>query len=315
MNREAISHYLAQVAPVPFSPELDFGEEIYTRLSEHLNLGEIHIFIDDAEEPIYRPYRNDYAYREDKRDAFTEPEFRLIKGHDGDICAVAWLLHHSYHGAIPKGGGISGLRARKGNIQIGGQLIFAEVFPESRFTSWTVGEVHIIDDKIIPNGRRDDFEQNAHYSHMAAHLTSIGDHIARICRSNSATRNRIKSFDIGAYKIDEQLKILEQGALGTTDTESIIEDIRGNLFEIEKITESDALQDTDRKELTKRFSSLERCLNKVEKGSPQSKALAHLSKRERAVAQRIIGCIYECSQSQVVAKVLVDRILARLGDH
>lgn len=314
MNQEIISHYLAQVAPVPFSPKFKYGKEIQSWLSMHLDLSEIHIFINDACDPIYRPYRNDYAYREDKKDTFCDPEFKTIEGYNGGVCAVAWVLHHGYHGALNKSGGINGLRARKENIQIGGPSIFSDAYPESRFSSWTVGEVHIVDEKIIPNGRRDDFEQNAHYTHLTSHLSDVGNHIARICRGNSATRNRIKSFDIGAFKIEEQLTILEQGAVGDSDARLIVEDIRSNMFEIQKTSISEALDDIDKKPLIKRFSSLENRINKIEKSPSQSKALNHLSKKESAIAQRIIGCIYECSQNRIVAKALVDRILVRLGE-
>ena len=75
------------------------------------------------------------------------------------MLAVGFLLHHSYLGAIHRNTKLSGLRARVGNIQIGSNLIFLDLFPETRFNAWTVGELHVLSDKLIPNGRRDDFEK------------------------------------------------------------------------------------------------------------------------------------------------------------
>jgi len=316
LNREAITLYLAQVAPVPFSPEFKFAAQVHEHLVQHLgDLGEIHIHIDDAEEPIYRPYRNDYAYGDGKRDDFTDFEPITIEGRDGGVGAVGWLLHHGYYGAIPSGEGINGLRARKGNVQIGDHRIFAEVFPESRFASWTVGEVHVLDPRVVPNGRRDDFEQNVHQDHLISRLGEVGDHIGRMCRSSSVVRNRIKAFDIGALKVDEQLKILEQGAIDGLTAEAIVEDIRSEMFEIKRMTEASVFAETDRAELTERYTQLEERLTRAStRTSGGEDALGAVPESERAAVQRMISLIYECSANRLAAKSLVDRILARLGE-
>ena len=314
LNREAISLYLSQTAPVPFSPGFRFGAAIREHLITHLGgLGEIDIRIDGAAEPLCRPYRDDYAYGEGRRDAFSEPEFRVIQGASGGVCAVVWLLHHGYHGAIPGGEGVNGLRARKGNVQIGDHRIFSDVFPEARFAAWTVGEVHVLDDRVVPNGRRDDFEQNAHSNHLVSRLMEIGDHIARMCRSSSVVRNRIKAFDIGAAKVEEQLTILEQGAVSRGTAGSIVGDIRSQMFEIRKAVEAPVLEKTDRSALSERYVELERRLSDAERTARTPAELAGLPEHDRDVVSRMIELIYECSANRIAAKSLVDRILARLG--
>ena len=313
LNREAISHYLSQVAPVPFSPEFRHGEKIKAQLSEHIELGEIEIYVDGAEQPLYRPYRNDYACNESRRDRFMELEFREIEGRNGGVCAIVWLLHHGYHGAIPGSEGINGLRARKGNIQVGGSRIFSEIFPEPRFASWTVGEVHILDEKVVPNGRRDNFEQNAHHSHLLSRLLEVGEHISRMCRSNSKVRNRIKAFDFAELTIVEHLKILEQGAIGNAAAETITKEIRSKMHEIRKLTESSVLGEADRAALSKRYAVLDDRIATAEKMAEVSDVLTQLPEGEQAIVQRMITLIYECSANRIAAKLLVDRILARLG--
>ncbi len=52
MSPTAISDYLGQVAPVPFSPEFTFGAEISDALRASVGLGELEVRIDDQEEPI-----------------------------------------------------------------------------------------------------------------------------------------------------------------------------------------------------------------------------------------------------------------------
>ena len=207
------------------------------------------------------------------------------------------------------------MRARKGNIQVGNPKIFAEWFPEPRFATWTVGEVHILDDRVVPNGRRDEFEQSAHYTHLTNQLTPIGDRIARLCRTSSIARNRIKAFDIGATKVQEKLDILEQGAIARSAAKAMIEDVRSEMYEIKRVKDADTVRKSERPKLDERYSKLERRFQKVERTEASApKSIQRLPKREQLTIQRMIALIYECSANRVAAKSLVDRILARLGE-
>jgi molecular chaperone HtpG len=316
LNPEAIAAYLGQTVCVPFSPEFKFGKKITDFIKQHLKLGEIRIHIDGNEEPVYRPYRDAYRYDDDKFDAFTEPEFRTIEDLDGNVGAVMWLLHHGYHGAIPASEGVGGLRARKGNIQVGDPRIFADAFPEPRFASWTVGEVHVIDSRVLPNGRRDEFEQTANYGHLTTQLTAVGDAVARRCRQSSVARNRLKSFEIGATKIQEQFSILEQGAVAKSAANAIIQGIRSEMHEIKRIAEDGKLREDDRAALDSRYGALEKRLHKVEVSNEDAlAAIPNMSGKEQRTVKKMIALIYECSVNRVAAKVLVDRILARLGSE
>ena len=101
--------------------------------------------------------------------------------------AVGWLAHSSYLGAIPKDLGLRGFRAREGNIQIGDEGVFDSLFPEERFNRWCVGEVHIVDPRIMPNGRRDYFEPGPHTRNLENHLEAIIRGIVNRCRKASVT--------------------------------------------------------------------------------------------------------------------------------
>lgn len=316
LNSEAISSYLSQNACVPFSPEFQFGKQIRSFLKKHLQLSELNIFINGCDDPLYRPYRDTYTYGDGKRDEFIEAEFQIVGGSNDKPAAVVWLLRHGYHGSIPSSEGIAGLRARKGNIQVGSPRIFADSFPEPRFATWTVGEVHIIDDRVLPNGRRDEFEQNAAYSHLTNQITPIGNEIAKLCRTSSIVRNRIKAFDIGVTKIKEQLEILEQGAMDETAAVVLVEDIRSELYEIKRVTTANTLGGGERAFLEEKCAQLEERLETAQKKDGEaSDVMQQIPAQDRATMQKMITLIYECSANRVAAKALVDRILARLGTH
>jgi hypothetical protein len=107
---------------------------------------------------------------------------------NGDQDAVGWILHHEYLGAIGEHLGIKGLRLRVGNIQIGDANTLQGIFPEPRFNSWAIAEIHVLNPRLVPNGRRDDFEQNTHYTNLITHIVPKAKAIAKACRASSADR-------------------------------------------------------------------------------------------------------------------------------
>ena len=189
LNETVVEQYLAEVAPAPFAETFAFGAEITARLGEHGVGNSYNIFVSGRSERICRPFKNAFEARQGVEDTFDGLEFFQLPGIDGEIVAVGWLLHHSYGGALPDRTGIKGLRMRAGNVQIGDNRIFDAVFPEPRFNAWTVGEVHLLSDKLVPNGRRDDLEQNIHHQNLLSHLTPLGRRLAKLCRESSARRN------------------------------------------------------------------------------------------------------------------------------
>jgi molecular chaperone HtpG len=127
---------------------------------------------------------------------------------DGDVGAVGWILDHSYLGAISRASLIGGLRLRVGNIQVGSRELLSRIFPEGRFNGWSVGEIHVIDTRVTPNGRRDDFEQNVHFQHLEGQLGPIARELTANCRQRSIARNRHKAVGAMIATGREILRVL-----------------------------------------------------------------------------------------------------------
>ena len=144
MSPAAVAEYLSQVAPVPFAPEFKFGAEITAALRSVVDLGELDIRIEGLGAPVYRPHRDRFV-DEKHAIAFEGVEVITIPGIDGDVAAIAWILHHEYEGAVPTGALIKGLRLRSGNVQVGDHALLEDLYPEPRFNVWSVGEVHVVD--------------------------------------------------------------------------------------------------------------------------------------------------------------------------
>lgn len=313
LNETEIASFVGQVCPCPFSPEFAFGEEIAALLDAHGRAGKAYnIHINDGEAPVYRPFRNEVAYSDTKKAALQSLKSFEIETIDGEIAAIGWLIHHDYQGAIPVAQGVRGLRARVGNIQVGHDRLLHEVFPEDRFCSWTIGEVHVLDGRVVPNGRRDEFESNAHLDNIIAHLRPIGAEVARKCRISSQMRNRMKVFELAADKIYEKLDVLKQGAVSARYAKTIKEEIGTLLSEMRKVTEFDLFVDEDRRVLRSQLQKIENAVDACTTKASDD-IFENLPQRKRATYKEVFDLIYDCSVNQVAAKSLIDRLLDRLS--
>ena len=301
------------MAPVGFSPEFRFGAEITAVLRSHVELGELEVHIAGLDTPVCRPYR-DVIKVDDKRSiSFESVEFIEVPAIDGGPAAVAWVLHHDYEGAVPSPF-VKGLRLRSGNVQVGDHALLEGLFPEQRFNAWAVGEVHVLDRRIVPNGRRDHFEQNAHLHNLINHLAPVARAIARRCRTSSVRRKWLRQFEIHDEAIREKLDIIRQGMLGEKDRNAIALSAKQILLQMEKIAGMDLLIEDDPDQLRAKVEKLRVEVGiAIEETSPESSPLAHLPTERQAIYQHLFSLIYECSQNRTAAKALVDRILLRIS--
>ena len=231
---------------------------------------------------------------------------------DGDLAAIGWLVHHEYQGAIPVSQGVRGLRARVGNIQVGHDRLFAEIFPEDRFCSWSIGEVHVLDARVVPNGRRDEFESNAHLDNIIAHLRPAGAEIARECRLSSQKRNRLKVFELAADKVYEKLDIVKQGAVSERFAKSIKAELGAHLAEMRKVVDFELFEDDEKRALRSNLAKTEKAVD-AHSTKSDGDVLKGLPVHKRPAYKEVFDLIYDCSVNQVAAKSLIDRMLDRLS--
>jgi hypothetical protein len=207
LNEDAISSYLAQVGPVPFSSAFSPRNQIQQFL-DRFGAGKTHeIFLNGGRRKIVRPFQNGFEVKQGTANTEARLETFEVAGINDGTDAVGWILHHDYLGAIPDRLGIKGFRARVGNIQIGDAGTLQNIFPETRFNSWAIGEVHILSARIVPNARRDDFESNTHHANLMTHLTPLAKGIAKACRESSAQRARrrmqkAEALNVNGHRVD-----------------------------------------------------------------------------------------------------------------
>jgi Histidine kinase-, DNA gyrase B-, and HSP90-like ATPase len=312
VNAPAVESYLSQVAPLPFSPEFKFGLAIEDSLASFGVASQLRVFMNESETPVYRPHRNTFAARKGFVDSFTDLEIFQIDGTGEIPAAIGWLAHHDYHGAIPAEAKISGLRLRIGNMQIGEADLLNTLFHEPRFNSWVVGETHVLDERILPNGRRDQFEQSVHFNDLTNRLLPKANDLVRRCRSSSIQRNFIRQFDFASIKVEQAVAVLKQGALSRDRVKQIRVEINNGLLRLEKLSFSKALDSSQNADLTRKLAKIKENAMKILAQKGQHSKLAGLKPRERGIYEDVFSLIYDCSSNRASAKSLVDQILKRL---
>lgn len=314
MTRAAVEQYLSQHAPVPFAPEFTHGAEISAALRAASVSSDLHIHVDGTESPLYRPHRDTFDAGNGRRIAFDELEVRELPDMDGGPAAIVWILHHAYEGAIPQGNLVKGLRMRAGDVQVGGEHILEELFAEQRFNSWSVGEVHVLDRRVVPNGRRDDFEQNVHHNNLLNHLSPLVRDISKRCRTNSIRRNWLRKFDASLERVRAIAGSLEAQGVDAGSRRALVAEAGEVLAEASRIAGTPLLAEEGTSQLEDRIAEARNSLDNAEATPPlATHPLAAIPAADRPVVERMIALIHECSPDQRAAGKLVQRIVERLS--
>jgi len=311
LNPTVIEEYLSQVAPLPFAPQFRFADDIATLLHGQVGLTNITLKVGGNSTPTFRPHRDSFEISGGS-DTFQELQKIHIPASDGNgAAAIGWILHHSYTGAVPNAN-LKGLRLRSGNIQVGTNGILEDLFIETRFNSWCVGEVHVIDSRVIPNGRRDHYEHNVHYTNLINQLSPIARDISTRCRQSSIRRNWLRQFERQQDQIKRDMEIMKQGSVSGPERQVFAYQIQQTLDAMERALDKDALK-LDAPSLVPVLAKLRRDFAKVSVTNYRAKVLGTLAPVQRRAYEQAFALLYECSTDKSSAKLLVDRMLVRLA--
>jgi hypothetical protein len=311
-----VGKYLSQVAPVPFAPGFRFAARINDALTPHVALGDVEIYINGAERPLYRPHRNRISGDETDEDRFTDLEIHMLNGTDGNLAGIAWILHHGYTGALAATALIKGIRLRVGNVQVGDHVLLEELFPEPRFNSWAVGEVHLFDRRVVPNGRRDHFEQNVHFDNVLNQLGPIARDIARRCRQSSIARKWLREFELQREKA-----LSEARAVGRRGISNDVRDLHARaairaVGAMEKVVQQRHLENESREELKRKCELISRQVTTLLANRSVNKDPYSGFRPQAGRAYReVVELIYELTHNGAAADRLVEMILARLEER
>lgn len=310
LDIDAAKSYISQVAPLPYqSRHFIYTSQLKSYLSDNgYIIEEFPIFVGENEsdlEPVYKPNKSRFRSDRGKRtvDEISSMKFFDVTV-DGELYALGWYGNCGWYGFLSEKE-ISGFRVRKGNILIGDSHTMNAIFKEARFNGWTQGEIFIVTDKLIPNARRDDFEQNdAYYKFMEALSNSVGTEIARTIREASLTRNNpnAKALREIERKIGEASTAVAEGFNSTVDKEKMVTALTESAASLAGLRVSEDLT-PKKKELQEK---IEAAIEEVSesKNFKINQINSGIDKKSKQVLKVVSDIL-----SRKLAKVLVDEII------
>jgi molecular chaperone HtpG len=311
LNAVEVSQYLGQVAPVGFHPQFTFGTAIADFLLTS-GVGDVPLTVEiEGEGPVYRPHRNSLLLGA-KTINMLSPEMFVTLDRDGEPSAATWVMHHEYLGSLPKSTMVNGWRLRSGDVQVGGNDILEELFPEGRFNGWTVAETHVLSKRIIPNGRRDNYEHSAHFSDLLTRLTPTAKDIAHRCRTSSVSRNALQRHEAELAKCEESIAIASKPRTPAFVVASLREEITACLTGLERTSQRGLFSDSEGEEFQSRIKRISSRLKALPDDPDSSDALKDFPPPQRKIIKEVIETIYLTESESGVADRLVGKILSRL---
>ena len=121
---------------------------------------------------------------------------------------------------------VAGIRFRQKNIQIGDATIIESIAGTARANAaggsdrtlqrWAVGEIFITNTSVVPNARRDGFEDNDAWRTIRTDANAVTQSLVKIIRSSSKKRNLLNK---ATKAIAEERARLRQPGFGEDETQ------------------------------------------------------------------------------------------------
>ena len=215
LDVDDVRKYLSMVAPVPFDyQKFRFVEDIEN-------------FIDDNKLPHPNEYQV-FLNGDEVRKGYETP--LAIEGTSksvdilGVVCRVLkdehrvfgwyWFCVSKFEGVLPKSCWQRCIRLRKSNIQIGEADCLSNhpkrgqaLWKEDRGNNYFMGEIHALDERLIPNSRRDYFNQDEACREFEAVLSEQFKDLHRLYHDASDARaalQKISKANAAAQSFNEK---------------------------------------------------------------------------------------------------------------
>lgn len=241
LDEDKIREYLSFVAPVLFSRStFPLSEKIdnYTNNLE-LKLDSYNIRLNT--DSLYKGYHtalyeaNDNKTNKKRYDEITDIQFKEFYDSNNELLAWCWVGLSKFEKCIPERNAQRCIRLKKHNIQIGEQTTLNEFHKEPRGNGYFVGEVHAVHRNLIPNARRDYFNENTTRNEFEIQIKQYFFELYQLYHYANDLKNEIKKT-AEFIKLNEEFKEKDKNNnfLDSEERNSFVEKIEAKKIDYEK---------------------------------------------------------------------------------
>jgi Histidine kinase-, DNA gyrase B-, and HSP90-like ATPase len=171
-----LDDFLSQVAPVPYPDDFPYRARLKEAADVHgIPIEEVRVTIKDGAKdpvPVTKQYRVQYDF-DSGRVALSDCEIHVSPTNRW----WAWVGKKDESGAYTDEK-VGGLRVRVRNIQIDGTEVVRNIFREhakshARFQDYFLGEIFVAPASLVPNARRDGFEEDGAWKSVRSEIASV----------------------------------------------------------------------------------------------------------------------------------------------
>lgn len=310
LDIDFVKDYISQVSPIPYKQKFYWAKEIKTEFAKNkFAIDEYAVFVGESFETlsqVYKPYQISLkvsARAKVEKDEIQKVTFFDIRNNENKVLALGWYGELNFYGTIDDEK-VTGIRVRKGNILIGDSKTLSPFFLEPRFNNWCVGELYIVSDNLIPNARRDGFENNSTYTDFCeCFKKTVGTELGLKIRAASKARNNpMKKALVKVEKtIQETREVLETGFNSSFEKEEIskgLDSARRDLYVIPKDAPPEIA--SQKKALTETLTELSAEVNESKNYRAKKDITADFSKAERKIIQAMLEVLTKNFERTIV---------------
>ncbi|WP_445719943.1 ATP-binding protein [Flavobacterium sp.] len=197
LNINNVTEYLKTVAPLPFAEEFSFKDKIIDFYKKNnFIFDEYNVKLNNAK--LSKAYKNYFVVKDFNPNLIDVDFFKVFD--EDELIGIGWFGFHDHTNHVFSSINIErGIRIKKGNITIGDENTLNRFFDDDKRTNLRlVGELHILSNKLVPNARRDYFNDNKTCKAFEKQLTAIfreENWENRIAQTTSNIHNRIKEIE------------------------------------------------------------------------------------------------------------------------
>jgi hypothetical protein len=305
LNWKKIKEYLSQTAPLGFDAQtFPLTGDILEWLKEHnITMPTVSLKINDGllNVEVFKPYEKlTYSTKREHYKVHVKGINFYPKDASSESPFWIWYAETNLPGMISDDM-VSGLRLRKNNISIGGVDRVTEIFEDVakshfRFNAYFLGEIHIQNPNIIPNARRDGFEDTSSWVQICEELKEFAK--LRIKEVHDASKSR--NIDIeklirpAVREIENVESRKKTGLASKVERDSLIKKIKKQEEKLESAIKSER-SETDLKKIRGVKSKLVSAKNYLEKiiNFTTQNLNSALDRKQVKIIKEIIEILYD----------------------
>jgi hypothetical protein len=195
----------------------------------------------------------------------------------------------------------AGIRIRMHGMGFGDAAIMSGIFRESaisseRFNGWYIGEIHITDPAVIPNARRDGFEETEAWAAIRADIVSHARTLSSACHRASTARNASASkAKLIVDGVDAKTGVLlKTGIASEGKRGEVIKSIEDTAAALERL-KARTSDETEAEGIDRELERLRATADKVRdtKAFASSELEVGMDRGQKALLRKILGALQD----------------------